>query len=478
MAGNINDNFDLGVLASAPLTGSRRYIFDMTDMVRIAHSGRKTVLSGIPRVLLLLSYYARLLRPGIVKAGYFDNIHGRYKEIDKDELLLDIEKLKEVLRNDVDYVRQIKYWKHPGGSLKHFYHCFARSLSLHARKFRRGLVQHPPEVSRVLDLRPGDCVVCVGGSWNALELFRYLDEEALLAPGLTSLAVMVPDMIPVQTGGVTGAVPLPQFEYWLRELFRLNAALLTTSDSTLADIRAWCRRNGYPEARTAKFAYGDELMQLNGGDVRDEVRALQAMPYVLMVGPMTGRKNGGNLIRAWRLIANRLGSSKMPALVFAGGEGREHVLQCGLARDEVPWDLLRFVPRPNDVELHHLYKHCLFTVFPSLYEGWGLPIGESLWHGKVCATSNVSSMPEAGGAACAYFDPANPDDMATVLQRLITDQSYLLTRSARIDRRRLRSWRGAAESLLSALDALGSGAALPPLGYDREYASPPAADRH
>ncbi len=478
MAGNIDHDFDLGIIASNPETSGRRYVFDMTDMIRIAHSGHKTALSGIPRVLLLLSYYARLLRPKMVKVGYFDNIRRRYKEIDRDEVLLDIEKLKELLRNDADYLRQIKYWKHPDGSLKRFYHCLARSLSLNAKKFRTSVAQRPPLASRLLELRAGDCIVCVGGSWNALELFRYLDEEDLLAPGQIDLAVMVPDMIPVQTGGVTGTVPLPQFEYWLRELFRLDAGILATSDSTLSDIRRWCQRNDFPEARMGKFAYGDELVQLNGGDIRDEVRALKGTSYVLMVGPMTGRKNGGNLIRAWRRIAGSLGAGETPLLVFAGGEGREHVAQCGLGKEEVPWELLRFIHRPNDRELHHLYKHCLFTVFPSLYEGWGLPIGESLWHGKVCATSNVSSMPEAGGGACAYFDPTDPADMAHTLRRLITDPAYLLGRAKRIDRGLLRSWRGASESLLEALDVLGGEIVPPSPDYERDHTSPAAPKHH
>jgi glycosyltransferase involved in cell wall biosynthesis len=58
----------------------------------------------------------------------------------------------------------------------------------------------------------------------------------------------------------------------------------------------------------------------------------------------------------------------------------------------------------NDAELDLLYRHALFTVFPSLYEGWGLPVSESLAYGKFCIASNTSSLPEVGGDLVEYLD--------------------------------------------------------------------------
>ena len=59
----------------------------------------------------------------------------------------------------------------------------------------------------------------------------------------------------------------------------------------------------------------------------------------------------------------------------------------------------------TDAELAWLYQHCAFTVFPSLYEGWGLPVVESLAWGRFCLTSNAASLPEAGGEWAEYLDP-------------------------------------------------------------------------
>ncbi|MDT8349839.1 glycosyltransferase, partial [Roseomonas mucosa] len=66
---------------------------------------------------------------------------------------------------------------------------------------------------------------------------------------------------------------------------------------------------------------------------------------------------------------------------------------------------IRLVRDPSDEELLALYRGCRFTLFPSLFEGWGLPVSESLALGRPCIASNRTSLPEAGGALARYFDP-------------------------------------------------------------------------
>lgn len=442
-------DFDSG-LTPDPLP-DRRYIFDITELVRFAHSRKRFGLSGIPRIVLLLSYYAKRARPDQVKVGYFDNVQQSYKEFPYTNLLLEFDILKETLR-DANYVKPVKHWKHKRYSLKRLYHDAIHALALSAKRFRRGFSRGRTASSKPLDLRRGDCLLCLGGSWNTPELFHYLEENDFLKPGMVDLAVLVPDMIPALGGEVASLVAARQFDHWLKELSRLRATLLVNSRSTYDDVMTWYRRHACDAPKLAKFAFADELVCLSGDRIRADLYALEGRSYVLVVGPLSGRKNGGNLIRAWQMLSERVSGDSLPLLVFAGSETGDSLSQCGLSEDLADWDKLRFIRSPNDLELQHLYKNCLFTVYPSFYEGWGLPIGESLWHGKVCATSNVSSMPEAGGTRCEYFDPADPRDMAQVIERLITDPAYLNSCATRIDHRRLRTWEQASKGLLATLD--------------------------
>jgi glycosyltransferase involved in cell wall biosynthesis len=91
----------------------------------------------------------------------------------------------------------------------------------------------------------------------------------------------------------------------------------------------------------------------------------------------------------------------------------------------------------SDEELDALYDKCMFTIYPSLYEGWGLPISESLGKGKLCVCSNTSSMPEAGREFALYIDPTNPAAAFETVKGLIEDRGRLasLTRLGRFDPR-------------------------------------------
>ena len=115
-------------------------------------------------------------------------------------------------------------------------------------------------------------------------------------------------------------------------------------------------------------------------------------------------ENGDRLVAAWRQLAARHGPEALPLLVFAGSGRREQI------ETKIPRSLeerLVFVRSPSDADLRSLYRGALFCVFPSLHEGWGLPVGEALWHGRLCVTSSTSSLPEVAGPLADYVDPSD-----------------------------------------------------------------------
>jgi len=86
-----------------------------------------------------------------------------------------------------------------------------------------------------------------------------------------------------------------------------------------------------------------------------------------------------------------------------------------------------------------LYDHSLFTVYPSNYEGWGLPIAESVARGIPCIASNTSSMPEIAGDIISYFSPNSTDEC---LQRVVEllDDDYRDKARHRLAQYKLTSW--------------------------------------
>ncbi len=155
------------------------------------------------------------------------------------------------------------------------------------------------------------------------------------------------------------------------------------------------------------------------------------------------------LIGLWERLAREMGPA-WPRLILAGQQGwRAQEAVDALRRTDASAPYA-WIEGPTDAELAWLYSRAKFTVFPSLAEGWGLPIGESLWFGKPCVASNAASMPEVGGPLCSYADPRAIDSFAAPIIRLVQDADFHRASVAAIHASRLRSWRETADALLEA----------------------------
>ncbi len=122
---------------------------------------------------------------------------------------------------------------------------------------------------------------------------------------------------------------------------------------------------------------------------------LRTDEFVLTVGDVTPRKNHALLVEIWReLIKDRVAGLK--PLVIAGRVGADGApLARDIAADPALARSVTILSNADDRILDWLYANCLFTVFPSFAEGYGLPVAESLAAGKVCVASSRASVPEA-----------------------------------------------------------------------------------
>jgi glycosyltransferase involved in cell wall biosynthesis len=102
---------------------------------------------------------------------------------------------------------------------------------------------------------------------------------------------------------------------------------------------------------------------------------------------------------------------------------------------------LRWLRHVDDETLLREYRDCRFTVYPSLMEGYGLPIVESLLHGKPCICGDNGALGEvARGGGCLIVDQTSADALAAGIKELLTDQSACARLCAEARARRFRSW--------------------------------------
>lgn len=175
----------------------------------------------------------------------------------------------------------------------------------------------------------------------------------------------------------------------------------------------------------------------------------KSMKYLLFVGRLESKKNLVNLVEAFAEFAKKNPDFR---LVLAGkrGVGFKKLLQ---RIDEL--DLMHKVIMPGYIteeEKSALYQHCRAFVFPSLYEGFGLPILEAFHYGKPVLTSNISSMPEVGGEAAYYVDPHSVESIEKGLEVISKDDDYVrgLVKSG-TERLKNYSWEKAAQATLKVL---------------------------
>lgn len=176
---------------------------------------------------------------------------------------------------------------------------------------------------------------------------------------------------------------------------------------------------------------------------------LGAAPFVLATSARRGHKNLGRLLEAFAQLKNH----PSPSLVLPGyatgaeDELTRQIQQLGLT------DRVHLLGWISEADLDGLYAHAELLAFPSLAEGFGLPVLEAMEHGTPVATSNISSMPEVGGDAAVYFDPYDARDIARVIGDLLGDAQKRAGLSARgVQRAQQFSWRRAAAQTTAVYD--------------------------
>jgi glycosyltransferase involved in cell wall biosynthesis len=214
--------------------------------------------------------------------------------------------------------------------------------------------------------------------------------------------------------------------------------VIAVSDNTRADLlRAY---RVHPErVHVVPNGVDPSLQPINDPTSLAQFRARHQLPdqFILALSTLQPRKNLITLLRAWaRLDA----SSRLP-LVVAGAPGWkvdpifEEVRALGIA------DQMRFAGYAASDELALWYSAATLFVYPSLYEGFGLPVLEAMACGTPVVSSNASSLPEVAGDAALLVDPRDVDGLAAAIDRLAQDPTLRASLAKQgIERARQFSW--------------------------------------
>ncbi len=305
----------------------------------------------------------------------------------------------------------------------------------------------------------GDHVLFTGVVWTPE--YRVLFQR--LASQRVHVGVLVYDIIPIERPEFVSPAHAAMFHDWLGAVLALATVVFVSSDAVGDQIRRWAALSCLPLAATIVPVRFGVRVPLAG----DPMHLVRPGRYVLSVGTIDRRKNQAMLVRLWAALVAERGSGQAPQLVLVGRD------DLGLASDGDAGLFARgdvvVLEGVDDADLAGLYRGCLLTIFPTLAEGYGLPVAESLAHGKLCLVSDLAPVREHAGDLVWYFAPGDEAAAGALLRQAIDDAPARGAAEARIAAGyRPPSWDQAWATVAQAAALLATGHPLPP---------PPPEDR-
>lgn len=354
-----------------------------------------------------------------------------------------------------DYSTMVRWQGTPTGIPRTVF-CLAKELQLILKDFQLVTIDddlrafHHVEISgegassvgRPVTFVSGDILFSAGANWA----FGCYNNEIrrLKALGVNFAQLfydIIPDLFPYfyEQGVGFG----DYFGRWTVETAALCDQSFAISECSRRDIVLRSQKVGVDVMGMKVVRLGEDYIPVNGITVG---RYPPGERFLLCVGTLEIRKNQILLLQAYRILSTKY-PGRLPKLVLVGRKGWiDGNLEFQVANDRALKELVDVLTDVRDEELDWLYSNCLFTLFPALYEGWGLPVAESFRYGKPCISSNTSSMVEIAPKLTIFASPYSVETWVDQIERLLFDSEVLNMQAEKIIQEYSPShWRGAAE---------------------------------
>ncbi|MEZ4598911.1 MAG: glycosyltransferase family 1 protein [Syntrophotaleaceae bacterium] len=308
---------------------------------------------------------------------------------------------------------------------------------------------YPFQVMSAVALLSGGCF----RSAPDVDVFHVTDYRVL--PMRCPLVATLHDAIPLRHPEMANARLRGLKNFVQKSMARFADHVITLSQYTVPDLMEFYR---IPESRISVVPCGVDSKWLEPVDAEAKKTVLkrrQLEPgYFLFVGTFQPRKNIERILAAYGRLPANLRKHRKLVLVGRGGWGCEALIESirGSARNgQVVW--------LNDVnsmeELRFLYSGAGIFLFPSLYEGYGIPVLEAFASAVPVITSNTTSLPEVSGGAAVEINPESLDDLVSAMAWLATDEAERSRRiAAGVRRARGLTWNHTVEGTLKVYQKL------------------------
>jgi glycosyltransferase involved in cell wall biosynthesis len=269
-----------------------------------------------------------------------------------------------------------------------------------------------------IEFEPGDLIICTGARWVHTEIEQIV---LLKQNSGCCFALFWHDVIPLVFPEYFREFDVEQQRAYCNVAFPEADLVVFSSRSAEQDTRSYCTAHGIPLRATAICTLG-----ANAAAVAPAERlppGLEPGHYALLVSTIEPRKGHRLIHEVWKdLLASGIPQRARFKLVFAGREGwMVDELMSDLRTTSEVTGSLQVITNADDALLTLLYRHAAFCLFPSRYEGFGLPVVEAFFHGKPVLASTGGAVPEVVRDFSPCLDPNDAPQWRRELQSWIED---------------------------------------------------------
>jgi glycosyltransferase involved in cell wall biosynthesis len=318
-----------------------------------------------------------------------------------------------------------------------------KRLDSKINKFKRErTAEHAPSATT-----KGEQFLVLAGLWDKE---GYIESLKLLEKRGVQLFHVVYDMIPIlQPQYMVDFLP-PIFEHYMLEVLPLCTGILSISESTARDTKEVLKSKRLNTPPIKAFRLGDDIP----AKIAEQRPAGINGDFFLSVSTIEARKNHTIFFYLYKLAIQK--GIELPQLLIVGKRGWNTAdFQYLVEHDPEIKEKIRILDNIEDSELNWLYKNSKAVIFPSFYEGWGLPIAEALYYEKVVLCADTSSLPEVGGELAYYFSPFSPEQLLDSIEQYILNPKTLLNRENEVKTKyKPTSWQQAAKDFDKKLKSL------------------------
>lgn len=286
-----------------------------------------------------------------------------------------------------------------------------------------------PLIQKVMDSRvqvfpkKNDIFMVAGAFW----IYPHYDNIMHLRHIGMRFGLFIHDLIQIRMPEYVARDATDKFNIQFSDVLDIADFILANSEYVAEDIRQFIdeRKNYSLPVEAVVLPTELRSSDTNIAIQNQEILDIARTDYVISVSTIEVRKNHKLLIKTWEKLREEFGDNT-PALVLVGKWGWEiddfkrYVEEKGYIGD---W--LFIFNGISDLDMEYLYKHSMFSIYPSFAEGFGLPIGESLVYGIPCIASETTSMPEVGGEFVRYIDPFDWEASYPTIRQVIADRDDL-----------------------------------------------------